>query len=76
MEAATQLQELLETTMTKQTFEKVKQPVLMLYYYKDEAHQDTVVSVPAMLNMFTELGTPANEKIKQAMPDVGNHVMA
>ena len=28
-----------------------------------------------MLNMFRELGTSPNEKVKQAMPDVGNHVM-
>jgi esterase/lipase len=75
LEAATQLQELLETTMTKETFEKVKQPTLMLYYYKDETHQDSVVSVPAMLKMFTELGTPNNLKMKRAMPDVGDHVM-
>ena len=75
LQAATQLQELLETTMTKETFEKVKQPVLMLYYYKDETHQDDVVSVPAMLNMFAELGTPDNLKVKRAMPDVGDHVM-
>ncbi|HEY2727464.1 MAG TPA: alpha/beta hydrolase [Parafilimonas sp.] len=75
LEPATQLQELIETSMTKETFEKVKQPVLMLYYYKDNVHQDSVVSVPAMLNMFTELGTPKNLKIKQAMPDVGDHVM-
>ena len=76
LESATQLQELLETTMTKQTFEKVKQPVLLLYYYKDEKHQDSVVSVPAMLNMFNELGTASNLRVKEAMPDVGNHVMA
>ena len=75
LEAATQLHELLETTMNKEAFEKVKQPVLLLYYYKDDVHQDSVVSVPAMLNMFNELGTPANQKIKEAMPDVGNHVM-
>ncbi|MBV9961709.1 MAG: alpha/beta hydrolase [Parafilimonas sp.] len=75
LQAATQLQELIETTMTKETFEKVKQPVLMLYYYKDEQHQDSVVSVPAMLNMFPELGTQKNLKVKQAMPDVGDHVM-
>ncbi|MEO8713319.1 MAG: alpha/beta hydrolase, partial [Parafilimonas sp.] len=75
LEAATQLEELIETTMTAQTFEKVKQPTLMLYYYKDETHQDSVVSVPAMLNMFTELGTAKNLKVKQAMPDVGDHVM-
>lgn len=76
LESTTQLQELLETTMTKQTFEKVKQPVLLLYYYKDDKHQDSVVSVPAMLDMYKELGTPANIKIKQAMPNVGDHVMA
>jgi esterase/lipase len=75
LESTTQLQELLETTMTKQTFEKVKQPTLLLYYYKDDVHQDSVVSVPAMLNMFSELGTPSKEKTKQAMPDVGDHVM-
>jgi len=75
LEAATQLQELIETTMTKQTFEQVRQPVLMLYYYKDDAHQDTVVSVPAMLKMFNELGTPADQKIKRLMPNVGDHVM-
>ena len=48
----------------------------MLYYYRDEKHQDSVVSVPAMLKMFSELGTPANLKIKEAMPNVGDHVMA
>jgi len=75
LEAAVQLQEYLETTMTKSTFEKVKQPLLLLYYYKDEIHQDSVVSVPAMLKMFDELGTEKNKKIKEAMPNVGNHVM-
>ncbi|MEO6330675.1 MAG: hypothetical protein ABIO55_17205 [Ginsengibacter sp.] len=69
-----QLQEMLETTMTKETFEKVKQPVLMLYYFKDSVHQDSVVSVPAMLKMFDELGSTI--KIKKAMPKTGDHVMA
>jgi hypothetical protein len=32
MEAVTELQELLETTMKASLFEKVKQPVLLLYY--------------------------------------------
>lgn len=75
LEAAVELQELLETTMTKETFEKVKQPLLMLYYYMDETHQDSVVSVPAMLKMFGELGTPANLKFKDAIPAAGDHVL-
>lgn len=75
LEAAVELQELLETTMTKETFEKVKQPVLLLYYYLDEQHQDNVVSVPAMLKMYDELGTPTNLKEKQAIPAAGDHVI-
>jgi len=75
LESLVQLQELIETSMTKEVFENVKQPTLMLYYYKDEKHQDSVVSVPAMLRMYGELGTPANQKIKEAMPDVGDHVL-
>ena len=65
---------MLETSMTKETFEKVKQPVLMLYYYKDSIHQDSVVSVPAMLQMFDQLGSTV--KVKKAMPNAGDHVMA
>ena len=74
LQALVQLQEMLETTMTKETFEKVKQPVLMLYYYKDNVHQDSVVSVPAMLEMFDELGSQI--KIKEPMPNTGDHVIA
>ena len=73
LQATVQLQELLETTMTKETFEKVKQPTLLLYYYKDSIHQDSVVSVPAMLKMFDELSSAT--KIKQALPNTGDHVI-
>ena len=73
LQPAVQLQELLETTMTKETFGKVKQPLLLLYYYKDAVHQDSVVSVPAMLQMFNELGSAT--KIKQVLPNTGDHVI-
>jgi esterase/lipase len=75
LEAVVALEELLETTMNKETFEKVKQPVIVLYYYKDDQHQDDVVKVSAILTMFDQLGTPANLKRKQAMPNTGNHVI-
>jgi pimeloyl-ACP methyl ester carboxylesterase len=75
LEAAVELEELLETTMTKKTFEKVKQPTLLLYYYRDEVHQDSTVKVSAMLRMFDQLGTPAGVKWKQAIPQAGNHVL-
>ncbi len=76
VKALTELQEYLETTMTGKTFQKVTQPLLMLYYYKDEIHQDSVVSVPAMLTMYDQLGTPADKKMKKAIPEAGNHVLA
>ena len=70
-----QLEELLESTMKQSTFEKVKQPVLLLYYYKDEDHQDDVVKVSAMKRMFSQLGTPENLKRQVALPNTGNHVL-
>lgn len=73
LQSTTELQEMIETTMTKETFEKVHQPVLLLYYYKDDVHRDSVVSVPAMLKMFDELGSDV--KIKKAIPTAGDHVM-
>ena len=62
--------------MNKPTFQKVKQPVFLGYYFKSEEEQDFVVSVPEMLNMYDELGTPANLKFKKAFPQAGDHVMA
>jgi pimeloyl-ACP methyl ester carboxylesterase len=74
-EGVAALEEMLETTMNKETFEKVKQPVQLLYFYKDETHQDSTVKVSAMLKMFDELGTPDSLKRKQAMPSAGTHVI-
>jgi hypothetical protein len=70
-----QLEELLETTMKESTFQEVKQPVLLLYYYKDEEHQDKVVKVSAMKRMFAQLGTPELMKRQVAIRDAGDHVL-
>jgi pimeloyl-ACP methyl ester carboxylesterase len=75
LEAAVTLEELLESSMTVETFKQVKQPVLMLYYYKDDVHQDSTVKVSAMLEMFNQLGTPPDMKRSLAMPATGDHVI-
>lgn len=75
LESIVALQEYLETTMTPETFLKIKQPAQLLYYYKDDMQQDSVVKVSAMLKMFDALGTAANQKRKTAMPNTGDHVM-
>jgi esterase/lipase len=66
----------LEATMTAENFAKIKQPVFLGYYYKDEQHQDNIVSVPAMLKMYDQLGTSAAQKRKVAFPESGDHVIA
>lgn len=75
MEAVSELQELLETTMKSSLFEKITQPVLLLYYYKDDDHQDPTVKVSAMKRMFRQLGTPDSLKRAVAIPDADAHVI-
>ena len=70
------LQTMLDEYMTPDEFSKVKQPLFMGYYYKDEDHQDKVVSVAAMLAMYEQLGTSADKKQKVAFPKAGEHVIA
>ena len=70
-----QLEELLESTMKEATFKKVTQPSLLLYYFKDDDHQDPVVKVSAMKRMFMQLGTADSLKIQVAIPNAANHVL-
>jgi hypothetical protein len=64
-----------ETAMCPEIFERITSPVFMGYYYKNEEEKDEVVSVPAMLKMFDQLGTPRDKKEKMAFPDAGDHVI-
>jgi esterase/lipase len=75
VEAVVYLQQLVENTMTEETFSNVKLPVLLEYYYKDAAHQDGVVKVDAMLKMFSQLGTPDSLKQQIALPEAGTHTI-
>ena len=76
IEALVALQNLISNTMRPEVFEKIKCPVFLGYYFKNEIEQDNTVSVPAMLKMFGELGTPEALKEKIAFPNAGAHVIA
>lgn len=76
LEAVVYLQQLVEATMTKETFSKVNKPVFLGYYYKDEKNQDQTVKVDAMLKMYDQLGTPENLKYKVDFPEAGCHPIA
>jgi esterase/lipase len=75
LESLTQLEELLESSMTSKLFNRVKQPSLTLYYYKNEVEQDPQVKVSAMLEMHEQLGTSNDHKFAIAVPDAGAHVL-
>lgn len=76
LEALANLEELLETKMNETTFKSIHQPVLSLYYYKNEQEQDPVVKVSATKDMFAQLGTKPALKRAVSMPLTGNHVLA
>jgi len=67
---------LLYSEMNEETFSKVKQPVFMGYYYKNEQEKDMVVSVSKMQEMFGQLGTAPTLKKEMAFPKTGDHVIA
>jgi esterase/lipase len=75
VESIPQLQEILEARMNEDTFERVTCPTLTLYYYKDEDHQDPTVKVSKILEMHEQLATPADMKVKVAIPNAGSHVL-
>lgn len=75
LESLVELEELVESSMTAQTFSNVKQPSLTLYYYKNELEQDPEVKVSAMLKMHEQLSTPDSLKVAKAIPTAGAHVL-
>jgi pimeloyl-ACP methyl ester carboxylesterase len=76
LESLVQLEELVETSMVPETFSKITQPSLTLYYFKNDQEQDTEVSVSAMQKMHALLATPDSLKVSVPMPNAGAHVMA
>jgi esterase/lipase len=69
-----QLQNFLTHAMIKSTFQAVRCPVFMGYWYQSDEVQDRVVSVQAMTEMFEELGSANKQRF--AFPNAGNHVLA
>ena len=70
------LQQTMDAVSQPEVYAKVKVPVFLGYYYKNEDEQDKVVSVEAMQKMFPLLGTPDSQKVERAFPESGDHVIA
>ena len=75
LEATTQMQKFLDLKMRRSTFQKIKIPVFLGYYYKNDSLQDKVVSIDAMRKMFVQLGTPDSLKYQKAFDGIKDHVL-
>ena len=75
-EAVAQLATFMKSTMNPKTFQNIKCPVFLGYYYEDIEHQDKVVSVTAMQQMFQQLATPSNLKREVDFKKAKEHVIA
>lgn len=70
------LQQTMDAVARPEIYEKIRMPVFLGYYYKNEEEQDKTVSVKAMREMFPLLGTPDSLKREVAFPESGHHVIA
>jgi pimeloyl-ACP methyl ester carboxylesterase len=76
IEGLVTLKSMIDATMTASTFKAIKDPVFLAYYYYDQDHQDKIVSVTRMKEMYEELGTPAAEKKNVPLKNAGTHMIA
>ena len=69
------LQQTIDAIARPEVYKKIKMPLFLGYYFKNEKEQDQTVSVKAMQGMFPLLGTPDNLKVEKAFPESGDHVI-
>lgn len=71
----TTLQQSIDAIARPETYKKIKMPLFLGYYYKNETEQDQTVSVKAMQDMFPLIGTASGLKVEKAFPESGDHVI-
>ncbi len=66
---------LLKHYMTNENFAKVKEPLYVGYYYKNDKEQDDVVSVEKMKYFLKKAGTEASLIKEDVFPNAGTHMI-
>ncbi len=70
------LKSLIQSTMTPATFEKVKTPYLLAYYYKNEEEHDKIISIDAIKKFHASTtAVPDDQKRLVPLANVGTHVI-
>jgi hypothetical protein len=70
-----QFNQFLNHAMVPTTFQAIKCPVFVGYYYENEEQQDKLVSVAAMKRMLSQLGTPPEQRKEVNFPNAKDHVI-
>ena len=70
------LRELVDVCMQPKVFAEVEQPLFVSYYYRDEEHQDDVVSVEAIREFISLVGTPQDDVRVYVTDNAGTHAVA
>ncbi|SDL31539.1 Esterase/lipase [Salinimicrobium catena] len=73
--ALVDLQVLVSTAMSEQTFSKVRCPVLTLYYYENFMEEDEHIEVDDLFEMHYELGTRKEEKRLVSLEEPKTHFL-
>lgn len=76
IEGLIELKNMIDVTMTEETFNKVTQPTFIGYWYKNDEECDKTISVDRIKDMYAQLGTAEDQKVMHAYPDAGTHVIA
>lgn len=76
LEGVVCLRFLLNRTMKTRTFKKIKQPLFVGYYYKNDMEHDRTVDIYAIQRFFEKTSTPSSLKILETFPNVASHVVA
>ncbi len=76
VESLVELRQLVDQTMYAEVFKAIRQPTLIIGFYKNENEQDKTVSIKAMSEMYKQLGTPEALKQIHLLGSVGSHMLA
>lgn len=66
----------LNKTMTDETFEKVKQPYCLVYYYENDENCDKIISVPRIRDFHRLTATPNHLKKEIPLASVKSHCIS
>ncbi len=70
------IRDLLNQTMTKETFQAIDQPAYLSYYYRDQDNMDKVISIEAVKKFASHMSTPEEKLWIRAFDNARGHVIS